>query len=232
MAKRRSLAQRQYSLERAVNKATQELQALQKKGFRINKRTLKAFSAESIAKKMQKATKKDIEYYKSFTKKKNLYGKMTGYLTDRGKLVSVKQGKQFEKVKTTKRETYSNIDLVRERLKELSPQVVSRTKQRGLYVNKEYNVEDIQDDISNALNMLSDIEELGSDITEETANYIIEQVDSISHYGTNYNADIRFTNIKRSLQSYLNDDSVSANVSEEDFSTINTPYENKGFESE
>ena len=222
MAKR-SLKQRQRSLTLAYNKAVKEISTLQRQGFRIKKSVLKALSPESLSKKSAKAAQKDINYYKSFSKKSTLYSKASSYITDKGKKVSVAQGKQAERAKSKQTTKYTNIELVRSRLKELTPQVTSSKRKGGLY--QESKEEDISSDISEVLSQLYDIEELGSDISEETANYVIEQIDTLSHYKTIYNADVRFTNIKRALQSYLNDENVSANISEEEFSTINTPYE-------
>ena len=233
---RRTLAQRQYSLTCAYNRAVSRVNELQAKGYKFRSSTMKALSSETLAKKSESASMKDINYYKQLAKISVAKSKATGYTYEEGKktrTVSVAEGNRIErrKKKLQKKQdeitsqmtsNYYNLEYVEDEISSLADEnIVEDTHGRKHSVVYSEGKQMILDSIS-------ELKELGLvGISDRSAETIIEELTTLQRIYHQDQVDNVLTHVNSIIQSYYRegDEGNLVPVLDETMDLTGTRYE-------
>lgn len=189
-------------------KAVDMYEDMRKQGYQFNKTFTRMMSYGAFSKKAKHVTQKDIEYYKQFTKKTNLYKRAKGfYDIDNNRMLTVSQAKIY---------------LRRQKAKEKARKQVVSNKNKELFeklnqINSKYF--DIESQKNEVMNNYSEFVANGGIASSSLIAKIDEKIAVILYDSKQTNVNDAFDSINSMLtngESYSDGGSIDL---------VGTPYE-------
>lgn len=233
--KKKNRSRKQYSLERAYNKAVAKVNELESKGYHFSKATKKAISKGSFNKKYKNVSQRDIDYYKSLSKTSIAKSKATSFsYEDRQGVthkLSTEQGERYLRHQTyvhkKEQRIASQLSHNMNNLKEVKMMVEGIPEGEEFeYKGRKFSV-DYSEGVSEILNSIESLEELGIGISDESVGRIISQLDRLEHFYHQDQVDNILTTVNGTVSSYFRegDDSTLIPVVDETLDLTGTMYE-------